>query len=378
MKRLSLFITLIILCTLLTGCWDKVEIDERIFVLGIGIDKASEEEKNQVSDRYLVSFASPIVGALKEGGDGKVFDTYNTAGETFTICLTQMLSRLEQKLSFEHTRVLILGENLVKDERLFREILDSVGRAHEFHKSMYVFVVPDKAHEIFNVEPRYSKLLAMYIAGIADNEIYSARISKMAAHEMYNKLLNQDGSVMIPRLMAHKDEVKVAGLAVIKDYKLIGYISEEENIYTSWVTNEAEGGIITTKYNDISIPFRYNEFKRKIKLDKVENNKIYITLSMETEGEVEEYIWNKQLLEQENIHKMEKQLEKEVVEQSEKIVKKFKDELQVDLIGIRDYLKKFQPDVYQTVKSKYNERFRDDIVINVTADVKIRRVGLLE
>jgi Ger(x)C family germination protein len=366
------------LCTLLlSGCWDKVEIEERLFVLGIGVDKVSEQEKSQPKDRYLVSFVSPIVAALQEGED-KVFNTYKTVGELFTACLAQMYTRFAEKLSFEHTRVLIYGEDVLKDEGLFREVLDAMARAHEFHQSMYVFVVPGKAEEVFKIEPRHNKLLAMYITGVADNELYTDRISKMSAHEMYNKLLNQEGDVMMPRLTIGKDEVKITGSAIIKDYKLIGYIGEKENIYSSWIKNESHGGIVNTTYKGIIIPYTYNEFKRNIKLDKIEGGKIYLTYAMEAEGAVDEYIWDRDLLKQDVISELESELEKEIIMHSNNIIKKFKEEFQVDLIGAKEYLKKFQPETYKTIKDSYDEKFREDIVINVTAEVKIRRVGVIE
>lgn len=377
MKKLSLLLVIILICGVLTGCWDKVEIEERLFVLAMGIDKADESEKNTNNAGYHVSFVSPIVGALMEGGEN-TFHTYKTVGDEITMCLSQMYSRFAKRLSFQHSRILIFGEELVKDDELFKEALDAIGRTHDFHKSLYVFVVPGRAEEVFDVKPKYEKLLADYIAGVADNEVYVGKISKKTAFEMYREFSINDGNTLLPTLIPSESETKAGGVAVIKDYKLVDYISENDSMYTNWLTGEAEGGIIRAKYKNIVTPFRYSEFKRSIKLDKIEDDKVILTYNFETEGFIEEYIWPKDLLYQEILLVIEKDIEKTIIENSERIVKKIKDEYKVDFIGAEEYLYKFHNDIYEKLKQKSDTNILDSIVINIEADVKIRRVGIIE
>ena len=302
MRTFKLVLALMLCAVLLTGCWDKVEIEDRLFVLAIGIDKALEEEKQQPTDRYSINFVSPIVAALKEsggkGGIGETFNTYKAVSSIFSFGLNQMYERMDKKLSFQHTRNLIFGEDLLKDEGLFKEVLDAVGRSHEFHRNMYVFAVPGRAEEVFKIKPKYTSLLAMYISGIAENNLYQSSIYKMPAYQMYDNLSNFDGNTVIPTLKASKDEAKVAGVGIIKNYKLVGYLDDKDSETLNWLNDSASGGIIEAKYNEIAIPFMYNNFKTKLVLDKVEGDKLYLTFKMETEGSAEEYTWGEKLMEQ--------------------------------------------------------------------------------
>ena len=46
------FLILLLLCSLLTGCWDRMEIEERAVVLGISIDtadKGAEIREDEIS-----------------------------------------------------------------------------------------------------------------------------------------------------------------------------------------------------------------------------------------------------------------------------------------------------------------------------------------
>jgi Ger(x)C family germination protein len=381
-KIFKLVLTLILCVVLLAGCWDKVEIEDRLFVLAIGIDKVKEEEKLQPTDRYAINFVSPIVAALKDaggkGGVGETFNTFKTVTSIFTFGLNQMYERMDKKLSFQHTRVLIFGEDLIKDEGLFREVLDAVGRSHEFHRNMYVFAVPGRAEEVFKIKPKYTSLLASYITGIAENNLYQSSIYKMPAYQMYDNLINFNGDTVIPSLRASEDEAKVSGVGIIKNYKLIGYLEDKDSETLNWLNNSANGGLIAVKNNNIEVPYIYNDFNTTLMLDKVEGDKIYLTYSMEAEGSAEEYTWGENLMEQKLLDTLEKSLEKTIEDRSKAVIDKFKNEFKVDLIGVNSYLRKHHESVYKSIEGDYESFFTNNMIINIKAKVSIRRVGTIE
>ncbi|HEY4392360.1 MAG TPA: Ger(x)C family spore germination protein, partial [Paenibacillus sp.] len=70
-------VSLVMGCTLFctTGCWDRVEIDERGFVVGVGIDIPDEQEQgaaeegNGFAERdYLVTYQLVVPSRLKRAG----------------------------------------------------------------------------------------------------------------------------------------------------------------------------------------------------------------------------------------------------------------------------------------------------------------------
>lgn len=378
MKSFKL-LALLLCITMLAGCWDKVEIEDRLFVLGIGVDKAKEEEKVHPNDRYSINFASPIVGALKEGGGGgESFNTYKTMAEIFTFGLNQMYERMDKKLSFQHTRILLFGEDLLKDDVMFRQVLDAVARSHEFHRNMYVFAIPGRTDDVFKIKPIYTKLLTPYLAGIAENNIYQSSIYKLSALDMYNNLINSEGDTLMSVLKPSKTEAKASGAAVIKDYKLVGYIEDKDCETINWLNNKAKGGIIEGEHEGVKVPFRYYDFRTSTKLDKVEGNKVYISYYMETEGSSEEYIWGRNLLDQKVLYDVENAVEKNMESRTKDLVSKFQKDFKVDLIGVGDFLRKHHPEVYKAIENDYESFFENNIVVDVKAKAIIRRVGTIE
>ena len=368
----------ILLCVLLlTGCWDKIEIEDRLFVLSIGVDSVKVEEQQASEDKYTLSFVSPVVDQIKEG-PGPAFRTYKTVDNSIIMSLSQLLERFSKKQFFGHTRNIFFGEDVLKDEKLLKEILDGISRYHEFHNSMYAYIVPGRAEEVFKVKPMYDKLLAPYIAGIIENSDYTSKVIKLTLLEMAIMLENQKGGLVIPRINPGKEEVKISGAGVLKDYKLIGYLDDQETSVYNWLTDKAKGGDIAVEYKGISTVFRHFDFDRKIELSKVENGNIYLNYIMETEGSIEEFMIGKEILDNVLLKEISREVEKRIENEGEKLIKKFQQEFKADLIGARDYLSKYQPKLYKTIEKDYEKFFIDSIVIEVTANVSIRRVGLIK
>ena len=368
----------ILLCVLLlTGCWDKIEIEDRLFVLSIGVDSAEAAEQQASEDKYTLSFVSPVVDQIKEG-PGPAFRTYKTVDNSIIMSLSQLLERFSKKQFFGHTRNIFFGEDVLKDEKLLKEILDGISRYHEFHNSMYAYIVPGRAEEVFKVKPMYDKLLAPYIAGIIENSDYTSKVIKLTLLEMAIMLENQKGGLVIPRINPGKEEVKISGAGVLKDYKLIGYLDDQETSVYNWLTDKAKGGDIAVEYKGISTVFRHFDFDRKIELSKVENGNIYLNYIMETEGSIEEFMIGKEILDNVLLKEISREVEKRIENEGEKLIKKFQQEFKADLIGARDYLSKYQPKLYKTIEKDYEKFFIDSIVIEVTANVSIRRVGLIK
>ena len=266
----------------------------------------------------------------------------------------------------------------MEDPLLLKSMLDNFGRGHQFNSSMYVFTTNNRASDIFEAKPKMKGLLAYYITGIADNEKYATRVGKVTFLNFTRQLFDNNGDGVIPSLDPHENGLTSSYLAMIKGYKYIRHMDGRETKAWKWLNGEAKGGIIEIQDGDISVPYNYPSFKRDIYLDKIENNKIYITYDLETEGSVEEYIIDKKLLDNDKLQQLERKIEQVIENDCKDFVKKMQEEYNVDLLGLRDYLYKFHPRVYEDVMKDFDKHFQDNIVINVKADVKIRRIGKIE
>ena len=266
----------------------------------------------------------------------------------------------------------------MKDDKLLKGVIDGISRYPELQSSMNAYIAPGRAEDVFKVEPMYDRLLMPYIVGITENSDYNSKILELSLSDMIIMLADQEGSLVIPKIVPEKKEVKMNGAGVIKNYKFIAYLGDQEVAVYRWLIDEAKGGHIAVEHDDVSVAFRHFTFKRDIELSKVEDGKIYLNYRMETEGSIDEHTMGEKILDDALLKKIDMEVEKRIEGESEKLIKKFQQEFRVDLIGARDYLSKYQPKLFKTIEKDYDKYFTDNIVIKVTADVHIRRVGLIK
>lgn len=376
MKRIVILFILFTCTIVLTGCWDKVEIEDRSFVLAIGVDKAQQQEEG-TKKRYLLSFVHPDTGKAEEG---KVLEyvTFNVTADSFSTGISEILQRFPKVHSYEHTKAIIFGEELLEDPILVKDILDVLNRGHQFHTSMLVYMTEGRAEDIFKVKPKVKSLLAYYIKGIANNEIFAARIGRLTFLDLMKRIYNNEGDIAIPNIKASEDELYSFNVGIIKDYKHIGHLSGKETAAFKWLNNRTKGGVMELNKGIYEIPFTYYSFKRSITLDKVEKGKIYLTYEMETEGSVEENILGIKLSDEKVLSELEKDYEKVIEKECKNLIKKMQEEYKVELLGVREYLYKYQPKLFENISDNFQEYFERNIVIDVKADVKVRRIGKIE
>ncbi|HOR85168.1 MAG TPA: Ger(x)C family spore germination protein [Bacillota bacterium] len=377
-KRLSLAAVMLLCVLLITGCWDKVEIEDRLFALAIGVDDVKEEERKTSEDMYTFSFVAPVLEEMKKESKGPAFRTYEAVSCGIIHSQSQLLERFSQKQYFGLTRVMLFGEGMMRDEKLLKEIIDAILRYHELHNSMYAYIVPGRAEEVFEVKPKFEKLIMRYIAGITENSSYSSGILKLSLSDAIIMLINNKGGLVIPRLIPGEEEIRVSGAGVLKEYRLVGYLDDSEVSSYNRLMDKAKGGSFPVDIEGTSTVFKHFRFDRSIELSKVEGGKIYLNYNMETEGTIEEYTLNKIMLDNKFLKKVEHELGKKIESESEKLIKRFQKEFRTDLIGARDYLNKYQPKLFKTIEKDYDKYFSDNIVIKVNADVHIRRIGLIK
>lgn len=411
--KLIILCIIVIFTSFLTACWDLLEIENRSFVLSLGIDKAdkkesgdegsnsgdggseseegksggkgdskskdegksnSEEKESGEKNKYKITFVNPDTA---ESEEGKVLDfvTYDTGAPSYSTGTIKLLQRFSKDHNFEHTKVIFLGRSLLEDEELVKNTVDILGRWRHLHSSMLMYMAIDKAADVFKVKPKTKTLLADYVEGIAEHSNEAARIVRVTFRDFARQIITTEGHAALPIIIPNKDEVKSTGMGIIRDYKLIGELDEKESIAYIWCNNKAKGGVIECKCSDCSIPFIYRYFKRKIKLDKVEGDTVYLTFNMVTDGAVEEYTLGKKLLDDEKLKDIEEKLERVIIEDSTALINKMQGEFKVDLLGVKEYLGKYHPKLHKKASEDYDNFFQNNLKIEVKAKLRIRRIG---
>lgn len=145
MRRIIISFTIALMLTVsLSSCYDAVEIDDRIYVLSIGIDRG-------VSNTWRVTFQIPLMesaGSSAEGGGMKTpgYTTITVDAPAFFTAVELVNISSPRKVNFTHAKYLVFSEDLAKSG-LLGTIIAPMVRCREIRRTMDVIVSKGAAYE---------------------------------------------------------------------------------------------------------------------------------------------------------------------------------------------------------------------------------------
>lgn len=378
---------LIILNFILTGCWDKRELNELAITLALGIDKVEGEDEYEVTAQVVV----PSAVSMKDGTGGTAVTLFTENGETVYEALRRMTKVSPRKIYPGHLQMLIIGEELAKEG--IGESLDLLARDWELRPDFYVVVAKDvTAREILNVTTDLESIPASKMfAGLKVSEKAWAGTTGVTLDELIVNLISDGKEAVLTgiQLTGNKQigstqqniesiskpaQIQYANLAVFKEDRLMGWLTEQDSRGYSGITNTVKSTVTS-----ISCP---NEGKSTIEVtnfhSKVEGNIVHgkpeVNIHTKAEGKVGEVRCKIDLKDPETIQELEKNYEKEATRIINETIDVLQEEYQSDIFGFGEAIHRANPEEWNKIKENWDEEF-SDLTVNVKVDMKIRLTG---
>lgn len=383
-KRL-LFLLVLSSNLVLTGCWDRIELENRAFVMAVGIDKY-DPEKVKVPDKFKVeknennklkmTYLLPKFSAVKQGEEGKNSRQLLTSvGKTPYETTRQLTVRGDSQPFFQHMKAAVLGVDIIKDSDSFLEILDGLERQDEISRKLHIFIAEDQASDILQVESML-KPLSYKLQGMSRGNVGTNLFIPRTLEETISSTVQ--GATLIPKITASKTEIKVAGSAVLKNSKFIGWLGAEETKAVAFLTQDAKQDIIQIEYEGIDIPYIIKAIKVK-RTSKVEDGKIHVDINLNIRGNIQQYKVRKEprFIDKKLLDDLEKIIDKTITLELNKTIDKLQNEMNADVIDIGEYLQGHKPDIWKQVEKDWNEVF-PKVKVNVRVDAYIDKTGSIK
>lgn len=372
MKRF-LMIFLIFTMIFLSGCWDSIEINERNFVILVGVDLNKDPNEE---GRYVITYVYPNIGAVgKNPSQKETKFVKSTVAETVFDGSRQLTTRMNNPFFFKHLKVIVIGEELFKEPEMIKEFFDGINRDPRINTKAMVVVAQGTAKDVVSTKMEELAVIGGYLNSMLQNDSVAARFTSQTFSEVI-KDFDFCGSTIVPRAVPKKNEFKLSGGAVLKDYKLIGWIGEKENRAIAMVRNKVKSEIIDIPYNGKVVSYIITDASCKKHVSEM-GEKIKVDLNIFVEGYIQQYpnndkedVFNPQIIEQVQ-EKVSETIKKGIEDSVNKLQKKYN----ADAIGIAEYIYKFKPNLWEKVNEDWDEVF-PNLDINVIVDTKIRRAGL--
>ncbi|MBB6215574.1 Ger(x)C family germination protein [Anaerosolibacter carboniphilus] len=389
MPRWRIVSILLLICMPLTGCWDKIEIEQRAFVTSMGIDKfdpKEAEKKGGVKEgqapediprnRYIVTYRYPNTGLIAGKGEGKPGYQLSSVGRTLTDVNSEVSTKLGANLFFGHLKLVVIGEDLAEDEELMREVLDYIERNAMIGRKINYMITPGKAKEFLEVEVPQEPAIGLHVRDILEQSMITSQIADADLGYIL-RALHESKAAIAPKISASKEELKVAGAAVLKDYKKVGWLGDMETGAVMFMLGKIKTTEITVTVDKLFIPVTIYNSRTDVRVEE-RDGQIYAVFDIENEGELSQHLFEVRgsTYEDAYLQKVAKAVSEKIKRQVENTFIKTQKEYGADVVQINEQLRKHKPDLWEKVRDDWEKIF-PQIKVDVNVETKIRRIGVV-
>lgn len=383
---------IILSCILLSGCWDKVEIDRRNFISTISVDPGEDIVKEKelkninpeepFAERQIkkinVTYGFPDMSMLGPGKSGSAQEKYiDTQAYSMEDATSEAMAKSSRDIYMGHSKLLILSSNLLEYKDTVKEIVDYLQRNPSINRMMQVVVSDGTAEDYIKFKPMTENSAQYYISGLMDNSKRNSRIMNITLNE-FLILLSENGNVLLPRISLDKEknELILTGAAIIKDYEVTGYFTPLELMDIQLLSGKFNVGKKNIYMEGHPVDYIIDGYNRKMRVHE-KGDELAINIDINLEGQLGGYYIDKKILEKDELQRLQNIFNKSISEECEKIMEIAKEEFEIDPFGIREHIEKFEPSLWNKIEKKWIEKYKNASV-NINVNTKMRRIGAVQ
>lgn len=402
-KRVKLLGVLLVVLPILTGCWDRLEIEERSVVLGISVDVAEEEaeqEEDEVShlqgkfpapEKDMIRVAAQIalpgripLGPGESGGGGQGSDqtvwVINVVGHTIDDALMNLQQQISGRLFFGHLRVIVVSEAVA--QKGLENLNDYFRRNSEVRRMAWMMIAKGNAERLMSAAPKLERVPTLYLLSTMDSAVKLGKFPRDYVGIYWSNSTKKGQEAYLPYVeIMEEQNIQIAGLAYFQSDKMVGVTKPFEIagfMGIKGMTPAGYRGFVTlegSSHNNVTI-YATNR-KSKIEVE-IKNGLPHFNVSVFTEINLEEKINEQFTVDQSDILKEIEQKNKEsLVKTYEALIKKTQ-EKGSDIFGFGEYVRAKEPK-YWNAEVKTKERWQEmykEISVDINVTTRIRRIGM--
>lgn len=366
-RTLSSLIMILVLSLLVSGCWDRKEIENRELAIAMAVDKAKQGIE--------VSIQVPIIGNIAGSGEsaggagGKSTQVFHQQGETLADALTKINGKMDKSLFLGHLSLVFLGEEQARIG--IKNILDVMRRDTYIQRRLYPVVAKGKGRRLLEDGTDMEQLKAMFVKNMLETGEKAQATIPFRLHDLLVTLSTPTRKVPILNYIGVVDgKYQWLGLAVFNEDRMIGTLSPEEAIPLLQIREQKVGQRILIKcpVGNGSYQFYPLNMRRKIQVTKEPR----IQVLVEIEGRLTEKTCLEQGKENRQKRQLEQQIQQIYQQRANRLIQKAQKDWKLDIFEFGRYIHAYHNSLYQAIN--WEKTFRK-IPIDVSYHVYIRREG---
>ncbi len=380
-KKISVLLILCLLPLVITGCWNNIDLSDRRFVVGVGLDKASNGQID-----FSVQLLKPsVLESRKQGGSINATEVISSQGQTVFEAVRKLLNNSDHKLFYGHVQLIVIGEKLARQG--FINVVDFFVRDTGPDKRTSVIIARGTtAREVLTAKGVQQDSPAVEIASTIKNTKAFPQIKETMLLEIM-KVVNSKGKNLVVGVVTTPentgeltvDKLNFTGAAVFSKDKLVGWLNPEETTGYLFAEGRIESGIINvTNPMDTTAKVSIEIFRSSAKKDvRFINGEPVLSIEIKEEGNVGEQQGPGDLTSFDEIAKLESETAQVIKKQVADVVRVSQEKYQVDIFGFGEIVHRKNLKYWQEVENNWNDVFTT-LPVEIKVESKILRSGLIK
>lgn len=384
---------LAIVCPFMTGCWDRLEIEDRATILGLAIDPVEQEPPEGIAGKFAKSdlpgykltaqLAIPGriplgPGGTSETGTKRPVWVISTTGKTINDAIGNMQQELADKVFLGHLRVIIVNKKLAESTGV-NDIQDFFRRNAEIRRLAWMVISNGEAAIAMEAAPKLERVPTLYLVGTMDHSVALGKLPNVFLGNYWSTLSSKGQEPVLPVIEMLGDKIELGGLGAFSRDRMVGTLDPLETASFMELTNVRKAGypvaIPMPEDPKHSVILRGTDRKSKIKLH-MQNGKPAFDVYTLIEANVLERTGDKSV--DRVIPQIELEFAKVLADGQEKTITKLQG-LHSDVFGFGEYVRGHNPDYWTKELGNSREAWEKVFAktpVHVHVKVYIRRSGM--
>jgi spore germination protein KC len=386
--KLTFLITIyIISLAILTGCWDRVELNDVAVVTGIAVEKGKDYKYKMTVEILNASENSKMQA---QGNTPSI--TYSQEGNSISELAHRMNIGLSRELIYSHTRVFIIGKDIAEEG--VRGFLDYLERSGEFRNDFNILLYEEgNASDALKITYPLQKVSSLKLnkqietlyrdwggdPNIRLTDFISALTSEGREPTIATIHVKGDpkkGKSVENIQMTDPDAiVEVTGLAIFKDDKLVETLSPTDTRSYLWLKEIQSTSLTVPCDNEENnfVDIRILESKASIKSE-IKDGTPHFSIQINAEGRLDGTQCAPNLEKIKTYESIEKSAEQLIKKEVSNTIKQVQ-EYESDIFGFGEVLNRQHYSQFKKIKSEWNEHFSES-TFDINVSVFLRRSGI--
>lgn len=380
------FILLLSVLLLLGGCWNKRELNELAIVTAVGVDKSDEQFE------ISVQIVNPNqVASNKASGIQVPVFTHHAKGKSLFDAIRKLTALTPRKPYYAHAQIIIIGEEMAEEG--MNSILDLFQRDPEGRSDFNFIVSHDStAQEILSVlTPLEDVPASKMFKSLKVSEAVLGTTESVILDDLIQSLGSIDHSAVLPSIHIYGDadagdfssniekidspaQLKYGGLAIFKNYKLIGYLTEQESRDYNFLNNNIKSTfeiIACPEEGKISTEIINSSTKMT---GHFQNDVPSISIKLDIEQNVAEVSCSLDLTKSKTIDALNKETSRQIKERLERTLQTIQQTYQADLLKFSNVLHREDYQAWNRIKKNWQTLY-PNLEVQIEVDVHTKGVG---